>query len=471
MNKRKQALYYIVSDYFSAILAWTTFFVLRKKKLDVYFMLYSSESSFDENYLYGLIIIPVMWILFYYLHGFYKSIYRRSRLQELWQTFTMTLVGVLIIFFALLLDDNIYSYFTYYKSIAMLFSLHFVLTYLPRYILSSTTNRRIRNKILTFPTVMIGSTEKALKLYNKMIHAKKSSGNRFEGFLHVIEQDNYIMNNYMPHLGHVSDIHEVAKKYNIQEIIIAIDSQEHKYFEKVLYAIEGLDITIKALPDNCDIISGRVRTTSIHDEPLMEIRRTSMPAWQENAKRIIDVSMSVLFLTIFSPLYLALAIGVKQSSPGPIFYRQIRIGRYGKPFRIYKFRSMYIGAEKKGILLSTENDPRITPFGRFLRKTRLDEIPQFYNVLIGDMALVGPRPERKYFIEKILPVAPQVILLQRVRPGITSWGQVKFGYAQNIDEMVDRLQYDLMYIENMSLLLDFKILLYTIRTVILRQGI
>jgi len=196
-----------------------------------------------------------------------------------------------------------------------------------------------------------------------------------------------------------------------------------------------------------------------------------MPAWQENSKRMIDVLVSVLVLIICSPLYIFTAIGVKLSSPGPVFYRQIRIGRYGRPFRIFKFRSMYVGAEKQGIALSKENDSRITPFGKFLRKSRLDEIPQFYNVLIGEMSLVGPRPERKYFIEQILPIAPQFVLLHRVRPGITSWGQVKYGYAKNVDEMIERLKYDIIYIENMSLYLDVKILIYTIKTVVLGKGL
>jgi lipopolysaccharide/colanic/teichoic acid biosynthesis glycosyltransferase len=167
-------------------------------------------------------------------------------------------------------------------------------------------------------------------------------------------------------------------------------------------------------------------------------------------------------------VYLLLAVAVKLGSKGPVLYCHERIGRYGQPFIIYKFRSMYTDAEKEGPALSSKEDPRITPLGRFLRKVRLDEIPQFYNVLMGDMSIVGPRPERQFFIDQIMQVAPHYKHLQKVRPGITSWGQVKYGYAENIDQMVERLKYDIIYIENMSLGVDIKILIYT--TLIVLQG-
>lgn len=184
----------------------------------------------------------------------------------------------------------------------------------------------------------------------------------------------------------------------------------------------------------------------------------------------MDVGVSLVALVLLLPIYLILAIGVKLSSPGPIFYSHERIGRYGKPFMIYKFRSMYQDAEKDGPALSSQDDSRITSFGKFMRKTRMDELPQFFNVLIGDMSLVGPRPERQHFIDQIVKKAPHFNHLQKVRPGITSWGQVKFGYASNVDEMIERLKYDILYIENMSLLVDMKILIYTIKTILKASG-
>jgi lipopolysaccharide/colanic/teichoic acid biosynthesis glycosyltransferase len=195
-----------------------------------------------------------------------------------------------------------------------------------------------------------------------------------------------------------------------------------------------------------------------------------MPVWQQVAKRAIDITVSLLVLTFGAPFYIAVGLVTKFSSKGPVIFSQERIGRYGKPFMIYKFRSMYIDAEAKGPALSSENDPRITPWGRFMRKTRIDEFPQFYNVLIGDMSLVGPRPERQYFIDKIVEVAPHYKHITRVRPGITSLGQVKFGYAENVEQMVRRLKYDIIYIENMSLAMDFRIIIYTILTIIKGKG-
>jgi lipopolysaccharide/colanic/teichoic acid biosynthesis glycosyltransferase len=210
--------------------------------------------------------------------------------------------------------------------------------------------------------------------------------------------------------------------------------------------------------------------SSIIGTPLIQISHDLMPAWEENLKRLIDVVTSFFALIILSPLYLALVIGVRLSSKGPVFYSHERIGRYGKPFMIYKFRSMFSDAEANGPALSSTNDSRITRFGLFMRKMRLDELPQFYNVLIGDMSLVGPRPERQHFIDLIIKKAPHFNHLQKVRPGITSWGQVKFGYASTVDEMIERLKYDILYIENMSLLVDLKILIYTVKTILNASG-
>ncbi len=219
-----------------------------------------------------------------------------------------------------------------------------------------------------------------------------------------------------------------------------------------------------------DILSGSVKMTSIFGAPLIEISREIMPAWEQSVKRIFDVSVSLFVLLAFSWVYVILAIAVKLGSKGSIFYSHERIGWHGKPFFIHKFRSMYMDAEKNGPALSSKKDPRITNLGNFLRKVRLDEIPQFYNVLIGEMSIVGPRPERQFFIDQIVQKAPHYKHLHKVRPGITSWGQVKYGYAENVEEMTERLKYDIIYIENMALGVDMKILIYTALIVIQGRG-
>jgi exopolysaccharide biosynthesis polyprenyl glycosylphosphotransferase len=218
------------------------------------------------------------------------------------------------------------------------------------------------------------------------------------------------------------------------------------------------------------ILLGSVKVNHLFGTPLIEIKHDLLPVWQEVLKRGIDVAGSALFLLLAWPVYAFTAIMVRLSSSGPIFFAQERIGKHGKPFSIYKFRSMYTDAERLGPALSSKNDPRITPWGRFMRKVRLDELPQFWNVIKGDMSLVGPRPERQFFIDQITQVAPHYRHLHRVRPGITSLGQVKYGYAETVEQMVQRLKYDILYIENMSLAMDFRVMLYTIKIIVEGRG-
>ncbi|MBC7425797.1 MAG: sugar transferase, partial [Bacteroidia bacterium] len=231
---------------------------------------------------------------------------------------------------------------------------------------------------------------------------------------------------------------------------------------------ENEKVFLKIIPDLYSIFTRMVKMNNILGAVLIEVDFEVMPEWQKNFKRIFDIMFSIFILLVLSPFLLMIALAVKLSGKGPVFYTQERIGMLGKPFRIIKFRSMKVDAETEGPQLSKENDPRITSIGKFLRKTRLDEFPQFFNVLKGDMSVVGPRPERQHFIDQIVLRAPHYTRLQKVRPGITSWGQVKYGYAENVDQMVERLYYDILYIENISIGLDMKILIYTV--LIMMQG-
>ena len=219
-----------------------------------------------------------------------------------------------------------------------------------------------------------------------------------------------------------------------------------------------------------DILAGSVKMTNIFGALLIEVNQESMPFWQQAVKRFLDIVLSMIALIVLLPFFIFLAIVVKFSSPGPVFFKQERIGKNGRTFKIIKYRTMFVNSESNGPQLSSSNDPRITPVGRFLRKTRLDEFPQFVNVLLGDMSLVGPRPERQFYIDQIVKIEPQYLHLTKVRPGITSWGQVKYGYAENVDQMLQRMKFDLLYMKNRTLALDFKIMLYTVLIIFKGSG-
>jgi exopolysaccharide biosynthesis polyprenyl glycosylphosphotransferase len=471
MNRVLQISKYVLSDLIAASLAWAIFFSYRKIIIES--EKYGQQilvSLKDDFFLEGAIAIPFFWLAFYSIFGTYRKIYRKSRLRELGQTLFASLAGVTFLFFLLILDDEVIDHTTYYQSYGVLFSLHFVFTFIGRLILSSITASQIQGRKIGFPTLIIGSDDRALDLVEDFESQHRASGNLFVGFLNVKDKSSYVLSQKIPHLGSLSELNVVLEANKIEEVIIAIESSEHAEMQAILTKLEGCKPIIKVIPDMYDIMSGSVKMSAIYGTPLIEISHDLMPSWEIVAKRVGDILVSVISMLLFSPMYLLTAISVKLTSPGPIFYRQERIGKGGKPFMMVKFRSMKSDAENAGPALSKDNDPRITPFGLFMRKVRLDETPQFWNVLIGDMSLVGPRPERQYFIDQIVLKAPHYKHLLKVRPGITSWGMVKYGYAENVDQMIRRMKYDLLYIENMSIAVDLKILIYTVLTVIQGRG-
>ena len=467
-NNRLVLLYYVL-DASSAIMAWTILYIFRKLIIEHHDNGTPTPLEFDSNYEWSLLVIPAFWFFIYWSAGMYQNVIRRYRLQELKETLITSLVGVLIVFFVLLMDDKIISYKNYYQSLLILFSSHFFITLLFRLLITSRTVTLVHKGHIGFNTIIVGGNQKALAMYEEIQGLRNSPGFKFTGFVRVNGQDN-LLSKHIPHLGKYDVLKSIIKEQHIEEVIIAIESGDHKDLENIISMLEDTSVNINIIPDTYDILSGSVKLNNIYGIPLIRVNHRIMPAWQLSIKRMIDVIVSGTSLLILSPFLLVVAIVIGVSSKGGILYSQERIGRFGKPFRIYKFRTMAKDAEKDGPQLSSAHDTRVTKFGRFLRKSRMDEIPQFWNVLKGEMALVGPRPERQYFIDLITQRAPHYSHLHRVRPGITSWGQVKFGYAENVDQMIQRLKYDILYIENMSIAMDIKILFYTVLIVMKGAG-
>ena len=462
MRVRNWAVLFFIVDWFTALFSWFLFFYLRKTLIE------KQEFELEINFYLGIIFIPLAWLFLYALQGTYYETRRMFRLRILNMTFLSSLAGSILIFFALLLDDDVRGYQDYYQSFILLFGIHFSSSVSVRLILTSILVSTVRKKGQGFKTLIVGGNEKALEIYQELINLPKNV-NEFVGYVNINGVD-HLLKDFIPNLGKVTDLEGLIKKFEIEEVIIAIESSDHDRLKDILVRIDDGKTKIKVLPDMYVILAGSVKMTNIYGALLIEITSDPMPYWQRAIKRVIDILLSFIAVVLLIPFYIFSAIAVKMSSPGPILFLQERVGINGKQFKIIKFRTMFVNSEASGPQLSSSNDPRITNIGRFMRKTRLDEFPQFVNVLLGDMSLVGPRPERQFYIDQIVKIEPQYLHLNRVRPGITSWGQVKYGYAENVEQMLQRMKFDLIYLKNRSLALDIKIMFYTIIIVVKAKG-
>ena len=419
--RRKQQLLYLIADLISSELVWLCFLIFR-------WMVYDGRVDFMRDALIPafsfwlpLLVYPFICLAVYYMSGYYLRPFQKPLWREFLRTFFSAVIISLFFFFIIIIDDTVDSYNRYLVSLGVLFGMQFTLSYIPRLTITLLSRRR-------------GI------LRTKVVHSMDEASQLTAG-----EQD---------------------------EVIIDLpDGYTDRQLYELIARLYPLSCEISMIPRVYDMLTGAARIGHLDRPSLIRITEQHMTDAELCIKRAFDVVASMIGLILLSPLFAMIALQVKWGSKGPVFYSQERIGLYGIPFSIYKFRTMIDHAEADGVPhLTQDNDPRITAIGHWLRKYRLDELPQLWNILRGDMSVVGPRPERPFFIEQIMTKAPYYCLIYKVRPGLTSWGPIRVGYTDTMDKMIERLNADIVYVENMSLLLDLKILFFTAGVIIRGRG-
>lgn len=462
---RNQRLKYVIVDFVTSTIAFFIFNICRSLILDdgqsVYSYLTSTKLVVEQC------VAPFLMLGIYWLSGYYNHPFGKSRLQELFTTLCSAMINTGLIFLILLINDRLSTRITNYELLLISLGLLFLFTYCGRIAITAAGIRRFRNGELSTNCIIVGNSVKARETARKLTEPKSRLNHQVIAFVSVpgetqVEDDATVYE--------FSQLQEICEKKHADQVIISLENYDDKRVMSILNILFPLEIPVKIAPDIFSFVTAAIKTKDIYAEPFVDLTSPSLTESSQNVKRLLDVILSGILLLICSPLMAVAAILVRRASPGPAIYRQQRIGKHQRPFTIYKFRTMCQNAEGGTPMLSQHDDPRITSIGKVLRKYRIDELPQLWNVIKGDMSMVGPRPEREYFIRKIMEQAPYYALIYQVRPGITSWGMVKYGYASNLEQMIERTRYDLIYITNMSIFIDMKLLIYTIDTVITGRG-
>jgi len=466
MNKKRILSSYLLFDFIAALLTWIIFMVFRRIVNDG--VVFSGMMIFTPNfdYLAVLFTFPFVCIAIHYLSGIYLHPENQSKLQVIFTTLVTSILISIVVFFALLLDDLVVSYEYYYYSLFVLVVLLFIITLSFRLIIVYQINQNFKRGRWAINTIIIGAGDKAIQMAKEI--KQNNYKNHLVGFV-ATEQHSAAPKELI--LGNINQLDSIITKQLIEEAIIALDEPNEQKLFQYINTLYKYNIDIRFTPRLYEILTGSARISTIGLNPLVNITQLNMPDWQVSLKRFFDILLSAISLFILSPLFIYFAYKIKKDSKGSVFYLQDRIGLYGKTFKIIKFRTMYENSENGTPKLSSADDDRITKVGRILRKYRIDELPQFWNILKGEMSIVGPRPERKYYINQIIEEPPYYCLLYKIRPGLTSWGPIKIGYSDTLEKMIERLNYDIIYMESMSLLNDFKILILTLEIIFRGKGV
>jgi exopolysaccharide biosynthesis polyprenyl glycosylphosphotransferase len=441
------------------------------------------SSLLPRDFLVPGLVLTAFWLLVFFFFGMYREKFASSRFDELTSIVKVVTVGVLILVFAIFIESIQPG--AGRTVIGFYWLVHLLMVAAGRLLVRSFQKALILRGHGVHKALIVGWSDLMDQLHEELARYPEA-GLRIVGAIRLQRpgESGEALPPFTPGDGGAAvltaprtdfspmeTLPQLIDELEVQDVLIALGSEDHGALWEVLRLCDGKAVTLKLVPDFYSVIGGMARTEHIYGLPLIEVLPEPMPVWEQSTKRLLDLLISLLVLLLGLPLWLTLAALVRLTSSGPAIYRQTRVGQHGKPFTMYKFRTMHQHAEARtGPVFAQENDPRYTPLGRWLRRTRLDEIPQFWNVLVGQMSLVGPRPERPFFVEQLARDIPLYNRRHRIKPGITGWAQVKWKYTASLEEVRQKVKYDLFYIENMSLLMDLKILFRTLRTALLARG-